>query len=290
MLLFLPFRLVYHTPNFPVLFTVFLCLYFSLVSNACRCAYLGNNSSFTGLHQPLNRKCGRPGSSAHRFSADSVPVDKSHYLLTGLGSDNWRIAAQLNAVLGLGLPSHIPRSILWGWTLDWTLFFLPSTDTGAAAGNQWHRPGRLLGILRVRHLSIGKKGVDGLVNAQLEVNHRKEGLRWDQSSLDPCGLDTTGDVAKEWLSFDVGERPLGVGSRYLRGLSQRWESWLVLYTALQYTTQLYFKANYSHHLLFNSTIVRSSQSFKMPAPMEPTQQAPMTSDNGDIVTQQPVSV
>jgi len=28
----------------------------------------------------------------------------------------------------------------------------------------------------------------------------------------------------------------------------------------------------------------------MPAAMEPTQQAPMTSDNGDIVTQQPVSV
>lgn len=27
----------------------------------------------------------------------------------------------------------------------------------------------------------------------------------------------------------------------------------------------------------------------MPAAMEPTQQAPMTSDNGDIVTQQPVS-
>ena len=28
----------------------------------------------------------------------------------------------------------------------------------------------------------------------------------------------------------------------------------------------------------------------MPASMEPTQQAPMTTDNGDIVTQQPVSL
>jgi hypothetical protein len=38
----------------------------------------------------------------------------------------------------------------------------------------------------------------------------------------------------------------GVGSRYLRGLSQLWESYLVLYTALQYTTPFYFKSNYSH--------------------------------------------
>ncbi|KAL9574594.1 hypothetical protein ACKAV7_001459 [Fusarium commune] len=61
------------------------------------------------------------------------------------------------------------------------------------------------------------------------------------------------------------------------------------FATIQYTAlnkQLYFIIHYLSSS-YPDPSLDLPQSFKMPAAMEPTQQAPMTSDNGDIVTQQP---